>query len=99
MNLLDLEEEFLRIGVKICPLGAVTRRSFIVREEIQLLYLLLWLLLLLELLRLKRRRLILLLWRLGEEGIGLRLKRGLLWLSLKGRRSCCLLLGLLWGGE
>ena len=96
MNLLDLKEEFLRIGVKIGPLGAVTRRSFVVREEIQLLYLLLWLLLLLELLRLKRRRLLLLLlWRLGEEGIGLRLKR----LSLKGGRSCCLLLGLLWGGE
>lgn len=95
MNLLDLKEEFLRIGVKIGPLGAITRRSFVVREEIQLLYLLLLLLLLLELLRLKRRRLLLLLWRLGEEGVGLRLKR----LSLKGRRSCCLLLGLLWGGE
>lgn len=57
--------------MKITPFGAVTRRSLIVREQIQLLLtLLLLLLLLLELVRLKRRRLLLL--RLREEGSALR---------------------------
>lgn len=33
-KVLDLEEKFLGVGVEIGPLGAVSRRSLVVSEEI-----------------------------------------------------------------
>lgn len=83
--ILYLKKKLLGIGVEIRPLGAVTRRRFIVSEQIQLLLRLLLLRLRLRLLEL---RLLWLLLRPQRAG-GARLKRRGL-----GREQRLLLLGL-----